>query len=444
MKFSKEETDRTNRPYGYITDSITELSHTVTITPHLSEPLSASHVQRRAVSQVLYIIHTGRHLVQASYKTGICVRRVPEWRSELIVAQQLLAGLDEDPLHGAPPVVLVGSAHAVHLALAADGVAVLLARHAQKDVRAHVLEAHCLVALPVVAVALHRPQVQVVALAVLSESADLLQLTQTGAGKERHLYRGDNTGQQLDLRGVKSTLCCPPSSNDSSSLTSAVCVSKPHISSSTKPLSSKNTHTSTTASVWPGYWTGASWSGVCGGFGQSSCAWCGWPDRTWWPTRVGTDGWASLESANNCWHHLRSQLQLQTAVHCLHTHKQTQSLVCGRMHYNRIKNAGPSFYKLPNWKTELLRRQKWISAGRRGISRKVLSVYMCPQLQTSLSCKTFSSEVWRLTSVQIAVSSFCPYEEFLCKDIVKFITDITVSEFEVCLGNLDTWFRWLW
>lgn len=86
----------------------------------------------------------------------------------------LQAGHDEDALHGAPPVVLVGSGHAVHLALAADGVAELLARHAQEDARAHVLEAHHLVALPVDTVALHRPHVQVVALAVLPEGAHLL------------------------------------------------------------------------------------------------------------------------------------------------------------------------------------------------------------------------------------------------------------------------------
>lgn len=95
------------------------------------------------------------------------------------MAQRLLAGLDVDTLHGAPPVVLVGRSHAVHLALASDGVAVLLARHAQKDVGAHVFETHSLVALPVVTITLHGPHVQVVTFAVLSKSADLLQTTQT-------------------------------------------------------------------------------------------------------------------------------------------------------------------------------------------------------------------------------------------------------------------------
>lgn len=107
-------------------------------------------------------------------------QRPPVTRSQLVVAQRHLAGHEEHALHGAPPVVLVGSAHAVHLALPADRVAVLLAGHAQEDVGAHVLEAHRLVALPMVAVALHRPRVQGVALAILPEGADLLVVGQGG------------------------------------------------------------------------------------------------------------------------------------------------------------------------------------------------------------------------------------------------------------------------
>lgn len=90
------------------------------------------------------------------------------------MAKRLLAGLDEHALHGAPPVVLVGGSHAVDLPLAPDGVSVLLARHAQVDISAHVLEAHGLLALPVVAVTLNGPHVQVVAFAVLPKGADLL------------------------------------------------------------------------------------------------------------------------------------------------------------------------------------------------------------------------------------------------------------------------------
>lgn len=101
--------------------------------------------------------------------------------SELIVALWLLAGLDENTLHGAPPVVLVGGAHAVHLALAANRVAILLACHAQKDIGAHVFEAHSLIALPVDTVTLHLPHIQTVTFTVLSKGADLLVIRQGGA-----------------------------------------------------------------------------------------------------------------------------------------------------------------------------------------------------------------------------------------------------------------------
>lgn len=101
--------------------------------------------------------------------------------SELVVSQWLCARLDEHALHGAPPVVLIGGVHAMHLSLSADGVAVLFAGDAQKHVRACVFEAHCLVPVPVDAVALHRPHVQIVALAILAKSAHLLVIGQRGA-----------------------------------------------------------------------------------------------------------------------------------------------------------------------------------------------------------------------------------------------------------------------
>ena len=45
------------------------------------------------------------------------------------MVQWLHVGLNEHTLHGTPPVVLVGRAHAMHLALATDGVAILLSCH---------------------------------------------------------------------------------------------------------------------------------------------------------------------------------------------------------------------------------------------------------------------------------------------------------------------------
>lgn len=90
------------------------------------------------------------------------------------MAQWLLARHDEHALHGAPPVVLVGGSHGVHFTLTPDGVSILLPCHAQVNAGAHVFETHVLVSLPVLAVTLHRPHVQVVPLAVVSKRTDLL------------------------------------------------------------------------------------------------------------------------------------------------------------------------------------------------------------------------------------------------------------------------------
>lgn len=129
----------------------------------------------RVITQVFYIIWSK----WARKQESTCY--VSSSESELIMALWLLAGLDEDALHGAPPVVLVGRAHTMHLTLAADGVAILLTCHTQIYVCAHVFEAHSFIALPVDALTLHRPHVQVVALAILSKSADLLVIRQGGA-----------------------------------------------------------------------------------------------------------------------------------------------------------------------------------------------------------------------------------------------------------------------
>lgn len=124
-------------------------------------------MHRQVISQTLdSIIHTSL-LVHVAVTT-----------SELIVAQQFLAGLNEDTLHCTPPVVLVGGAHAMHLPLATDGVAVLFSRHTQENISAHVFEAHRLIALPMDGIALYRPHIQVIALPILSEGAYLLQRTQ--------------------------------------------------------------------------------------------------------------------------------------------------------------------------------------------------------------------------------------------------------------------------
>ena len=85
-----------------------------------------------------------------------------------------LVGLDVDALGYSPRVLLVGIGEAGDLQLAADRSAVLIARQVQVHVCLLVLEAHGGVAAPQLAVALDRPVVALVALAVLAVGAHLL------------------------------------------------------------------------------------------------------------------------------------------------------------------------------------------------------------------------------------------------------------------------------
>lgn len=93
---------------------------------------------------------------------------------DVLPVHAAVAGLHEHSLHGLPQTVLAGAAHGVHLPLALDGSAVLLPGDGQQGVGGPVPEPDRLLALPDAAAALHRPLVQVVALALLAERAHLL------------------------------------------------------------------------------------------------------------------------------------------------------------------------------------------------------------------------------------------------------------------------------
>ncbi|MEQ2230992.1 hypothetical protein ILYODFUR_034864 [Ilyodon furcidens] len=99
---------------------------------------------------------------------------VTELMSEFIVPQRLLAGLNKHAFHGAPPGVLVWGAHAVHLALATDRMAILLACNTEEDLCAHVFEADWVITLPVDSLTLDSPHIQIITLSVLSKGADFL------------------------------------------------------------------------------------------------------------------------------------------------------------------------------------------------------------------------------------------------------------------------------
>lgn len=98
--------------------------------------------------------------------------------SELIMFCRVQAGFDEDSLHGFPIVVVVGGRHAVHLALAPDGVPVLLPRDGQEHLGPHVLEAHGVLPLPESPTALHNPEIQVISFAIIPKGTYFLSETQ--------------------------------------------------------------------------------------------------------------------------------------------------------------------------------------------------------------------------------------------------------------------------
>lgn len=96
----------------------------------------------------------------------LCVDVLPVGRA--------VAGLHEHALHGLPQAVLAGAAHGVHFPLSLDGPAVLLPGDGQQCVCGPVPEPNGLLTLPHAATALHRPLVQVVALAFLAKRTHLL------------------------------------------------------------------------------------------------------------------------------------------------------------------------------------------------------------------------------------------------------------------------------
>lgn len=89
-------------------------------------------------------------------------------------AGQVLAGLQEDALHGLPQAVLAGARHGVNFPLATDRPPVLLPRHRQQRIGGFVAEADGLLALPHGSSALDRPLVQVVSFPFVAKCTHLL------------------------------------------------------------------------------------------------------------------------------------------------------------------------------------------------------------------------------------------------------------------------------
>ena len=90
-------------------------------------------------------------------------------------------GLDEDAFHGLPRIVCIGTGHVKHFVLPTDGASILLLSDWQEHRGAHVLEAHSGLPLPVLPLAAHGPQIQVVTLTVFPKGAHWL--LDSGEGK---------------------------------------------------------------------------------------------------------------------------------------------------------------------------------------------------------------------------------------------------------------------
>lgn len=123
-------------------------------------------------------------------------------------------GFDEDSLHGFPVVVVVGSRHAMNLPLAPDGVPVLLPRDGQEHLGAHVLEAHGILPLPVRTTALHNPEIQVIAFAIIPKGTYFLLETQASCSESvsKHLQDTQtpttDPAEFKDNDGERRKQCC--------------------------------------------------------------------------------------------------------------------------------------------------------------------------------------------------------------------------------------------
>lgn len=88
----------------------------------------------------------------------------------------------------------------MNLPLAADGVPVLLPRDGQEHLGAHVLEAHGILPLPVRTTALHNPEIQVIAFAIIPKGTYFLLETQASwsesVSKHLHTHKHQPQTQQ--------------------------------------------------------------------------------------------------------------------------------------------------------------------------------------------------------------------------------------------------------
>lgn len=99
--------------------------------------------------------------------------------SELIMFCRVHTGFDEDSLHCFPIVVMISSRHTMNFPLASNGVAILFPGYWKEHLSPHVLEAHCVLPLPVSPTALHNPYIEVISFSIITKGTYFLLETQT-------------------------------------------------------------------------------------------------------------------------------------------------------------------------------------------------------------------------------------------------------------------------
>lgn len=142
--------------------------------------------------------------------------------SELIMFCKVRTGFDEDSFHCFPIVVMISGGHAMNFPLASNGMAILLPRYWKEHLSSYVLEAHCILPLPVCPTALHNPYIEVISFTIITKGTYFLLETQISWSEKiskhgRHIHKKHRPQSQQNLKAKmqrKETLhCCQQQSN---------------------------------------------------------------------------------------------------------------------------------------------------------------------------------------------------------------------------------------
>lgn len=127
-------------------------------------------------------------------------------KSELIMFCRVHTGFDEDALHCFPIVVMISSRHAMNFPLASNGMAILFPSYWKEHLSSYVLEAHCILPLPVSPTALHNPYIEVISFAIITKGTYFLLETQASWSENvskhlQHTHTKPSTTKSAEFQG---------------------------------------------------------------------------------------------------------------------------------------------------------------------------------------------------------------------------------------------------